>query len=549
MDYEIEFKMIEIKDISKIQKRERVKDSALGTETTQISNITDEYCKLVMNQVGLLMDLEHQIKYIGCIDRIGNFEFSIAHDTIEYVVIFQQDTYEWNTQLTIKIGYAQSRNGLPAEFMKEKLDGYDYFLERIKLSIKNVVIRDWYKCVWISDMQSLMLSREVYAEIYMAENELRAFISKVMIEHFGIDWNDRPEFYKLNASIKENSANIRRNVPSFDNIDINLYTVTLETLMETVKADIYSDTLPEASEIQRTIKEKVFATTHLDKMQSALAYLKNRYVKKYNIWEKYFLPLVSEPEIWEKSITSFIENRNHVAHNKLLDYAAKVIMLDDTRNFRRYIQEAVTKFDKEIVSEEVEETIQAIIDQREYERESLLEIIESETGVKIRNKSEIVNMFQNTIDDIYSDMVNRLYFSDKYETGEENNLQIVSGDQLLFVINSKGTRKLEIYGIIEVDDSEGASSTLQIKVFGLDKMIANEQIDYVNGAAEYDTEQANYMPVIKDEYNDKNMKAIKKAIENFLSDKSEDEEILRYDMKRKCEEDWKADVADMLEGK
>lgn len=141
MDYEIEFKMIEIKDISKIQKRERVKDSALGTETTQISNITDEYCKLVMNQVGLLMDLEHQIKYIGCIDRIGNFEFSIAHDTIEYVVIFQQDTYEWNTQLTIKIGYAQSRNGLPVLSMKEKLDDYDYFLERIKLSIKNVVIR------------------------------------------------------------------------------------------------------------------------------------------------------------------------------------------------------------------------------------------------------------------------------------------------------------------------------------------------------------------------------------------------------------------------
>ena len=102
-------------------------------------------------------------------------------------------------------------------------------------------------------------------------------------------------------------------------------------------------------------------------------------------------------------------------------------------------------------------------------------------------------MFQNTIDDIYLDMVNRLYFDDEYETGEENDLQIVSGDQLLFVINSKGTRKLEIYGIIEVDDSEGASSTLQIKVFGLDKMIANEQIDYVKGAAEYDTEQANYI--------------------------------------------------------
>lgn len=64
-------------------------------------------------------------------------------------------------------------------------------------------------------MQSLMLSREVYAEIYMAENELHAFISKVMIEHFGIDWNDRPEFYKLNASIKENSANNKKKRSKF----------------------------------------------------------------------------------------------------------------------------------------------------------------------------------------------------------------------------------------------------------------------------------------------------------------------------------------------
>lgn len=98
--------------------------------------------------------------------------------------------------------------------MKEKLDGYDYFLERIKLSIKNVVIRDWYKCVWISDMQSLVLSREVYAEIYMAENELRAFISKVMIEHFGIDWNDRPEFYKLNTCQRRFKI-VRKRRPNF----------------------------------------------------------------------------------------------------------------------------------------------------------------------------------------------------------------------------------------------------------------------------------------------------------------------------------------------
>ena len=49
MDYEIEFKMIEIKDISKIQKRERVKDSVLGTETTQISNSNFPHSKPAEN--------------------------------------------------------------------------------------------------------------------------------------------------------------------------------------------------------------------------------------------------------------------------------------------------------------------------------------------------------------------------------------------------------------------------------------------------------------------------------------------------------------------
>ena len=125
-----------------------------------------------------------------------------------------------------------------------------------KICIKNKLIRDWYNCVWMKDTQSLELSREVYSDIYMAENELRAFVSRVMIEYFGIEWYDRPEFYKLKASIQENEVKVKRNVPNFNNIDVSLYTVTLEKLMDTVQADIYSDSMQDAEEIQREIKEK-----------------------------------------------------------------------------------------------------------------------------------------------------------------------------------------------------------------------------------------------------------------------------------------------------
>lgn len=243
MNCEIEFKMIGIKDISKIEQRDKVKDSTFGEECVvdYVQDIADQYCKDVMNKAQESLDMR-EIKYIGCTERIGNYEFAISNDAIDYSVIFQKDTYEGKLQFTVLIGYAQKRVGLPPVNQKEMIIEYDLFLEKLKLCIKDVLIRDWKKCIWISDNQSLELSKEIYSEIYVTENDLRAFISKIMIENFGAEWYDRAEFYKLKGSIKENSGKVKRNVPSFANIDINIYTTTLETLLSVMNANIYIQT-------------------------------------------------------------------------------------------------------------------------------------------------------------------------------------------------------------------------------------------------------------------------------------------------------------------
>ena len=547
MNYEIEFKMIEIKDLSKIQKRKMVKDDIFEADVEQVEDIADEYCQGIMARIETLFGSDCKVKYIGCTDRIGNFEFKVSYKDVEYTVIFQMDTYEWNRQFTVKIGYSQIRVGIPIPQMREKVAGYDHFLEKLKINIKNALIRDWYKCVWIKDNQSLELSREVYSDIYMAESELRAFISRIMIEHFGIDWHDRPEFYKLKASIEENAVIIKRNVPNFNNIDVNLYTVTLEKLMDTVMADIYSDAMQDSSEMQKLIKERIFSTTQLDKMKSALDFLKNRYVKKYNIWERFFKPLIVDPVRWEELLTSFIANRNHVAHNKLLDYMSKETMLSDTREFRRFIREAVIKFDEENCSEEVEETLQAIADQREYEQEARMEIIESESGVKIREKKEILKLFQDTVDEIYTDAVNKVYFDEGIEVLGECQLQDSVDEQLLFSITGKSSKKLEIYGVIDIDASEGTASAMQIRVYSADENIVNGDIGYMNGEAEYSPEQTSYMPVVMDSYDDSNAEIIKNAVDEFLEREREDEAIVFFEEKRMAEEDWHAEEMDALE--
>lgn len=545
MNYEIEFKMIEIRDLSKIQRNRIVQDDTITREQTE--DVTNEYCKEIMHQVEKLLDSDCKIKYNGCIDRIGNFIFIVLHDDVEYTVIMQIDTYEWNRQLTIKMGYSSIRVGIPAPEMHNKIVGYDIFLEKLKMCIKNILIRDWYKCVWIKDAQSLELSKEVYSDIYMAENKLRAFVSRVMIENFGIEWYDRPEFYKLNASIQENAVKIKRNVPNFNNIDVSIYTATLETLMETVKSDIYSDSMQNSLEIQRKVKDRIFATTQLNKMQSTLDFLKSMYDKKYNIWERIFEPLISDSSRWEKLLTTFIDNRNHVAHNKLLDYSSKNTMLKDTREFIKLIEEAVAKFDIENCSEEVEETLQAIEDQQEYARDAQLEIIESEAGVTIRNKEKILKMFQDTIDDIYTDAVDKTYFDEGIDISESCNLHEDLEEQLVFSITGMRGNKLEVYGILDIDDSEGAISVMKISVYETEDNILNKTIKYVNGKVEYDSEQTSYMSVVMDLYDDSCVDDIKNEIEEFVIKQREDKNIIDYVERKNAEDDWEAEAADIFE--
>ena len=65
----LEFKLIDIKDINRIQRVEKVEDSPLGkmmkVECKQ--DITDEYCKDIMQYAIDATNVECESKYIGCV--------------------------------------------------------------------------------------------------------------------------------------------------------------------------------------------------------------------------------------------------------------------------------------------------------------------------------------------------------------------------------------------------------------------------------------------------------------------------------------------------
>ena len=233
-----------------------------------------------------------------------------------------------------------------------------------------------------------------------------------------------------------------------------------------------------------------------------------------------------------------------------LNYSAKEKMLYDTHAFRGYIKEAVRKFDSENRSEEVEETLQAIEDQKEYEREAHLEIVQSEAGISIRDRKKILALFREVIRDIYRDIHEILYFNEVLDVNEINSLKDEMDEQLLFTIFNGRQELLNVYGLVDIDDSEGATSVLKISVVGgNDEDVATESIEYVNGEAEYNLEQTSYMPVVKDSLDDGNKEAVKEAVNEFVLRIMDDCETMGYSEERRAEEDWDADAADILENR
>ena len=120
-------------------------------------------------------------------------------------------------------------------------------------------------------------------------------------------------------------------------------------------------------------------------------------------------------------------------------------------------------------------------------------------------------------------------------------------EQLLFSVTGRSSKKLEIYGVIDIDDSEGTASVMQLRVYSADENIVNGDIAYMNGEAEYSPEQTSHMPVVMDSYDDSNSEIIKNAVDEFLEREREDEAIIFYEEKRIAEEDWHAEEMEALE--
>ena len=121
--------------------------------------------------------------------------------------IFQFGTYDERLQLQISISSDTYT-----------LDIDDDYLEKLKLSIKQMIVHDWVDIIWLMDEDSQCLSESIYPDVYSLENLLRRLINSVMVKVYGTKWWDLFVPYSIKMKHRNRLAGYKSVVPGFNNV-------------------------------------------------------------------------------------------------------------------------------------------------------------------------------------------------------------------------------------------------------------------------------------------------------------------------------------------
>lgn len=185
----IEFLFSEIKDIEKLYQINFV-DNFLGDDKCHsYTYMGKEYLQNKLQRLKETLPAVKELVYQQCFGRIANEVFVVAANDVYYELVFTIDTYQYKkSRMKVSIERNQKIEIKSENYIFPEGEGYDIFLEQLKIVVKDIFKNDWAVCSWITDEQSEQLCSHLYLDIFKVENEIRAFANKILVHHLGKDW-------------------------------------------------------------------------------------------------------------------------------------------------------------------------------------------------------------------------------------------------------------------------------------------------------------------------------------------------------------------------
>lgn len=502
----IEFMFNNIRDINLIYSKEEKYNEEWGGNITKEDYVGTDYCRSIVKELESHFSEVKRFNYNGQTVRIAHEEYEIETEEEKYSLSFTIDTFENKTQTQLLINL----------FSKSDICEYDIFLEKFKIFLKKILLRDWKMCSWIIDEQSEDLGMKLYPLIFKTENKMRAFINKVLTRKFGVKWMELIGFEDIIKGYKKNNVDFKREVPEFDNINDFLICSTAESLVELMLKSKVFDTSFALSEAENMNLHKMLADNEPNRVFQKLIELRK---VKVDIWkdvfEKYFDSSI------ENSITHFIKNRNHVAHNKLLTNASFEKMKKNVLAVEDMFDKASNLFSEEEPSDELYETWDAEQEEIMSKNKYIHERIRSETGVNILLSEGIFELFEEKIHELYTSIDDSEYFSYAVVVSSLNAIQDENVKQTIFSVKSNVDDSFNFDVCVLLDITEGMDEdsymNLWIEKSDMTKMLETKVV-YHNGGAHEDVMECCYIADGESYFEDEVLNSFIDDLKSYIND-------------------------------
>lgn len=232
------------------------------------------------------------------------------------------------------------------------------FLEKIKFGIVTLEKRKWDKILWLFDIESEMLSSELYNMIYRVENEFRHLINEVMIQKYGLEWWECFVPYSVKNKHNARRTGYKKAVPAFAAIDERLLSIDIGDLIDIItvnRKQLPYTMLPIDTEIEDPIEtvQLVLESTTVEYLNhilnkdingsvDELIHMLNKSAEVTDdLWKENFADIL--PNNFIEKFRKFESARNNIAHNKPIDRIYYVEIKNEVNELTDIIESALNK--------------------------------------------------------------------------------------------------------------------------------------------------------------------------------------------------------------
>ena len=362
-------------------------------------------------------------------------------------------------------------------------------ITEFKVEIKNIFLDYFDECYWIYDEQSLGYSQDVYLGINKAENLFRSYLINFMMLHYGIDW-----WEKVSKTVKNKKNNrvdgYQSALTDLHGVNLDLFSIDIDDLTSLVE-----------NEYTINIEIKCSSNQEIPTDNKELKKIAKRYVAQCSddnfsvlcktirsFWNdelsKHFIDNCKFKEKWDR----LCKNRNHIAHNKLIDKNMYKVMIFDNDYVIKELSDAIDRLRKSVKTEEDIQFHNYIYNQA---IESDLSCFDS----KIYDQNDIENEFgdyiQENILDVAEDM---LYFCEALQDSGIYDIDFTNKGTLIEATGFAGEEfRLDIVESY-FEEEEGGQSYITFELFeaGTEDRFS---LTFYNTVAEMDRDTKQYVVV------------------------------------------------------